>query len=181
MASHPKPVFFFALAALTLFGCSNRAMLEPDQKERLEPALGSVLHTADPQAARQLVDGFYPPEAFGRWTRPKFSIVLAVPQSPPLRDPALLVKLYIPDNEMAQLKSLTLSSSVNGAPLASETFTAAGGHVYARSVPAAAISGGRVRVDFTLDKWMPGAAQDRRDLGIVVTAAGLKNGVSGDL
>jgi hypothetical protein len=173
-------------AALALSGCGGQAMLEPDQKEAPDAGLASLFHTADPQSARQLVDGFYAPEAFGRWTKPKFSLVLAVPHSPPLQDPALLVKLFVPDNEMAQVKSLSLACSVNGVALAPETFTAPGGQVYARSLPAAALSGDRLsgdrlRADFTLDKWMPGTKQDPRDLGIVVTVVALKNGVSSGL
>jgi hypothetical protein len=178
MSSEHWSAFLLALAGIALSGCGRQAMMEPDQKEPADAGQFSYFQTADPQAARQLVDGFYAPENFGRWTKPKFSVMLAVPHDPPLEYPALLVKLFIPDNEIAQLKSMTLSSSVNGAALAPETFTAAGGHVYARTIPATAIREGQVRADFTLDKWMPGKTQDSRDLGIVVTVVGLTNGVS---
>ncbi len=156
-------------------------MLDPDQSEPKDAGLSSLFHAADPQAARQMPDGFYPPEPFGRWTRPKFSIVLAVPHSPPLEDPTLLVKLFIPDNEIAQLKSLTLSSSIAGVPLGSETYSAPGGQVYLRKLPPAALTGDRVRIDFSLDKWMAATPKDQRDLGIVVTVAGLKSGLSSGL
>ena len=168
-----------AWTVLALSGCGSRDMLEPDQHEAPTRALFSILHTADPQAAGQLLEGFYPPEAFGRWAGPKFSMVLAVPQSPALQDPTLQMKLFVPDNEMAQLKSLTLSASVNGVALAPATFSTPGAQVYTRGLPA--ISGDRVRIDFSLDKWMAHTPQDSRDLGIVVTVAGLKSGVSGDL
>jgi len=161
--------------------CGGRPMLDPDREAPVDAGLVSLFHTADPQTAQQLLEGFYGPEPFGRWAGPKFSIVLAVPHSPALRDPALLVKLFIPDNEMERLKSLRLACSVNGAALEPETFTAPGAWIYARSLPAAAMAGGQVRADFTLDKWMPPTVQDTRALGIVVTVVALKNGVSGEL
>jgi hypothetical protein len=167
-----------AFAAVALSGCGRQSFLESDQRDPADAGLFSLLHAADPQAARQLLDGFYPPEQFGRWTKPKFSIVLAVPHTPALQDPTLLVKLFIPDNEMAMVKSLTLSASANGTPLAPETFTAPGAQVYVRSLPAAALTGDRVQIDCKLDKWMPATVRDNRDLGIVVTVAGLKSGAA---
>ena len=91
------------------------------------------------------------------------------------------MKLFIPDNEMAQLKSLSLSCSVNGVALPPETFTTPGGQVYARTLPAAALTGDRLQADFALDKWMPGTPQDSRNLGVVVTVVGLKSGLSSGL
>ena len=181
MVSNRRAALLLALAGLALSGCGGQAMLEPDQKESADRGLVSLFHTADPQYAGQLVDGFYTPEAFGRWTKPKFSVVLAVPHTPPLEDPALVVKMFIPDNEMAQLKSMSLSASVNGVALGAEAFTTPGAQVYARSLPASAISGDRLQVNFSLDKWMPGTKQDSRDLGIVVTVVGLKSGASSGL
>ena len=73
MASNPRSILIAAFAGLALFGCGGQAMLDPDQKEPADGGLVSVLLTADPQFTRLLVDGFYPPEPFGRWTKPKFS------------------------------------------------------------------------------------------------------------
>lgn len=153
-------------------------MLEPDQTEPSYPGFSSVLHTVDPGTVRQLTTGFYDPEPFGRWTKPKFSIMLRIPHAPELFEPALLVNLYIPDDEMKRLKSVTLSATVNGVALGPATFTTAGRQVYVRRIPAPALTGDRARVEFALDRWLPADGPDGRELGIVVTSAGLKNTIS---
>jgi len=165
------------LAALALCGCGRQAMLEPDQTEPPDAGFFSVLHTADPQAARQLTDGFYSPEEFGRWTKPKFSFLLRVPKS---TEPTLVVKLFIPDEEMKQLKSMTLNASINGMALGPETFSTSGNQAYLRTVPVAALAGNPARIEFALDKWLPAGGKDGRDLGIVVTFAALRNKPAAD-
>ena len=80
-----------------------------------------------------------------------------MPHALPLADPTLLVRASIPDDEMKLLKSMTLAASFNGLALATETFTSPGAQLYIRGNPAAALSGERARVDFTLDKWSPPA------------------------
>jgi hypothetical protein len=148
-------------------------MLDPDQTEPPDAGFSSLLHTADPQAARQLTDGFYAPEDFGRWTKPKFSLLLRVPAH--LKPATLLVKLYIPDEEIKQLKSMTLNASVNGLALEPQTFSASGHQVYLRSIPLAALATTPAHLEFSLDKWLPASGQEGRDLGIVVTFVGLQN------
>lgn len=156
-----------------LDGCGGPAVLEPDQTEPADAGFSSVFHAADPLAARQLIEGFYSPEEFGRWTKPKFSLYLRVPSATKLSQPALVVKLFIPDVEIGRLKSMTLSAAVNGVALGPETFTSAGRQVYARSIPPAALAKDPARVEFALDKWLPAGGQEGRELGIAVTFAGL--------
>ena len=107
-----------------------------------------------------------------------------VPSAPPLSDPALLVKLYIPDQEIARLKSVSLSVSVNGTALPPQSFTSGGTHIYVQPVPAVALNRSPARVDFALDRWMPPGSMnpsDDRELGLVVAVAGFKNNVSPEL
>jgi len=62
---------------------------------------------------------------------------------------------------------------VGGSTLEPETYRKAGEYIYRRGVDARLISGGAVRIDFQLDKAMAPGASDLRELGIVVTSAGL--------
>jgi hypothetical protein len=173
----------FVCGAL-LSSCGSTARLSPDQTEPAQKELASIIHTADPRAGDQLISGFYDSENFGRWTKSKFSVRLRVPSAPPLSDPALLVKLYIPDEEMARLKSMSLSASVNGIALPPQAFTTGGVQFYVQTVPAAALQRSPAQVEFALDKWLaPGSLSpsEGRELGMVVAVAGFKNTVSPEL
>jgi hypothetical protein len=68
---------------------------------------------------------------------------------------------------------MTLSASVNGLALAPETFTQAGDHVYTREVPANALNGEAVTVEFSVDKSLPPTEQDSRELSLIVFSVGL--------
>src|SRR5262249_23555986 len=153
----------------------NFAAREPDQSSPANTELASIFHLADPRAASQAIEGFYAPESFGRWTRRAFSVLL---RNATVSEPALIAKLYIPENEIARLHSLSLSASVGGVDLAPETYTSPGAQVYVRRLPERALRSDSVRVDFHLDKWLAPGALDDRELGIVLTVVGLKSGTS---
>lgn len=85
----------------------------------------------------------------------------------------LELQLWVPETSIQALKSLTLTASVGGSTLAPETYRKAGAYTYRRDVDPKLISGDAVRIDFQLDKTMPPGAADLRELGIVVTSAGL--------
>jgi hypothetical protein len=84
------------------------------------------------------------------------------------------VRVTAPDVLIAKVGTVTLSASVNGQPLPPETYSAAGAYTYERDVPASLLTGGSVKVDFALDKVMPPAGQELRELGIVALSAGLE-------
>ena len=86
----------------------------------------------------------------------------------------LALKFTIPDPVIDKLKSVTLSVSVGGVALPPENYSKSGEQVYSREVPAKALAGASVAVDFTLDKALPPGPADHRELGVVVTSIGLE-------
>ncbi len=111
--------------------------------------------------------GFYPPEPAGfRWTKREFSARLSLPES---NGPSeLVMRLYIPDNTIRQLGAVTLTTSVNGHPLAPEKWSHPGQYVFRRELNNAPIAGGDAEINFSLDRALPPSASDQRELGIVV-------------
>lgn len=137
------------------------------------PAMASVVATADPNAAPQLVSGFYGVEQNAwRWTAGRFSVVLRPPRTASTRGTTLQVKFAIPDVSMPKMKGVSLSAYVNGTALAPESYTQAGQFTYIRDVPASLLTGEVSRVDFSLDKTVPPSSADRRELGVVVSMVG---------
>jgi hypothetical protein len=165
-----RPAVFAAALALALalapLGCSRKTDV---------PRTLSIVQMGDPQAQAQLVSGFYPIEADAwRWTKQKFSVLLAPPSGAAQKGAWLRVRVTAPDVLIAKVGTVTLSASVNGQPLPPETYSAAGAYTYERDVPASLLTGGSVKVDFALDKVMPPAGQELRELGIVALSAGLE-------
>ena len=137
--------------------------------------LASVVHVADPRVSAQLVSGFYGIEGNAwRWTAGKFTVLLRPPRGAAQNGAMLQVKFSVPDPVIARLKTVSLSASVAGTKLPPETYTQAGEFTYSRELPAAALAGDAVKVDFALDKAIPPGAVDQRELGVVVTTVGLE-------
>jgi hypothetical protein len=128
---------------------------------------------SDTSAAGQLLSGFYPVEANAwRWTARKFSVLLRTPPGAAQTGGNLSLNFTIPDVSIQQLKSVTLSASVNGMMLKSQEYTAAGTQVFTADVPASMLAADSVKVDFALDKSIPPGV-DKRDLGLVAASVGL--------
>jgi hypothetical protein len=163
------------LSALTLATSACKRSAQHTQPRDLL----SVIPMDDPHAGAQLIEGFYPVEGNGwRWTAGKFSVILRPPPGSAPGGPAqagarLELKLNIPDVVIRELGAVTLSAAVAGSPLAPEHYTAPGNYVYARDVPASALSGDSVPVDFATDKAIPAGKIEKRELALVVTSIGL--------
>jgi len=139
------------------------------------PALSSVVATSDPQAATQLVSGFYGIEQNAwRWTAGRFVVVLRPPRSASTNGATLQLKFAIPAGAMPKMKGVTLSASVNGTALPPETYTQPGQFTYTRDVPAALLGGEVARFDFSVDKTTGQTEMDHRELGLVVSLIGLQ-------
>ena len=161
---------FLAVLALALViapaGCRRKAVA---------PETLSVVQMSDPQGEAQLLSGFYTIEAGAwRWTKQRFSVLLAPPYGAAQKGAWLRVRVTAPEPLIAKLGTITLAASFNGQQLAAETYSAAGSYVYERDIPANLLQGKSARVDFALDKAMPPAGGDLRELGIVVVSAGLE-------
>lgn len=138
------------------------------------PELLSVVAMDDPRAGAQLVRGFYSLEGGPwRWTAGQFSVILRPPVGAVQNGARLEVKLNIPEVVFQQLGAMTLSATVAGIPLMSEKYTEPGNHVYTRDVPASALSGDSVSVEFATDKMIPAAKLEKRELALIVTSIGL--------
>jgi len=137
--------------------------------------LASVVATADPHAATQLLSGFYGIEQNAwRWTAGRFSVLLRPPRGAATKGAVLQLKFTIPETSMPKMKMLTLTGYVNGTPLAPETYAKAGQYTYSRDVPAALLPGDSARIDFSLDKTMMPEGADRRELGVVASMIGFQ-------
>ena len=150
--------------SLSLGGCRHK-----------DKGLGSMISMADPSTAPQLVSGFHAMEnGAWRWTMKKFSVVLKPPVGSDQSGATLRFKMYIPDDHVNKLGPVTLSCDVNGTQLDPETLTKGGEQVYSRSVPADALKGSSVKVNFALNKAREPDASDVRELGVVAIVIGLQ-------
>jgi hypothetical protein len=139
------------------------------------PRMKSVLVLGDPKVETQLIKGFHGIEAGAwRWTEKQFTVVLRPPFEAAQKGAKLTLKLTVPDVTIEKLKGVSLSANVAGAALPPESYTTPGEYLYVRDVPASALVGDSVRVDFQLDKAIPPAGGDLRELGIIAFQIGLE-------
>ena len=168
------PILVTALALAPL-GCKRAKKVKVQQTEEEAPRLASIVHTSDPKAASQLASGFYDVENNSwRWTQQNFSVVLRPPASAAQRGATLNFKFAVPEVVISKLKDLTLTASINGNALPSETYKAPGEFSYSKDVPPALLTGESVRVDFKLDKAIAPSESDLRQLGVVAHTVGLE-------
>ena len=165
--------FRITILCIALFvpgGCRRAA--EPAAST--EVPLETMVQVASPGNISRLVAGFHERDnAQWRWTMREFSIILNRPRGAAERGATLVLEFAIPESSLAVLKSVNLSAVVGGLALPAQTFDRPGPSTYRQHVPAAAFASGALRVDFVLDKAVGGGPGDERQLGVVVTAAGL--------
>jgi hypothetical protein len=138
------------------------------------PRLASSVRMGDATMANQLAGGFYDIESGAwRWTMQKFAVNLRPPAHSGQQGAVLELHLTVPPPSIAKLSSITLSAAIGGAMLAPETYSKPGEYTYRRDVPASALTGNAVRIDFQLDKVIPPGDVDKRELGIVASSVGL--------
>ena len=164
------------LLAVTLApACKSRKVASRATDEEA-PRMASVLNMGDPKAEPQLVTGFYGVEAGAwRWAAKQFTVTLKPPVGSAQKGAKLSVKLTVPPVVIEKNKNVSLSATAGNAALAPETYTTPGEYVYVRDVPGSALAGDSVRVDFVLDKVLPPAGADIRELGIIVLSIGLES------
>jgi hypothetical protein len=162
----------FASAACR--GKHSRTTVENEEPEG-GPRIASSLKMNDPAAAQQLLKGFYGLEGGSwRWTARQFTAILRPPLAAAQRGGALTLSFSIPDVVIQKLSSVTLTGSVAGTKVNSETYSKPGAYTFMADVPAALLTGDAVSVDFALDKALPASPADQRELGIIATAVGLE-------
>ena len=162
--------------AFAPLGCNRKkaAVVAPAGEEA--PRMASTVHMGDPQAGTQLISGFYGIEENAwRWTGRRFSVALHAPFGAAQKGGTLQLKLTVPSVIVEKLKTISLSATINGTTFPPETYTQAGNYTYTREVAPGVLAGESARVDFELDKAMPPAGGDARELGVVVLSAGLES------
>jgi hypothetical protein len=144
---------------------------EPDLSgftEEEPPQLSSLIQVADPRVASQLISGWHQVEGNAwRWTARNFAAVLRPPPGSATLGATLQFQLTVPAIVIRTLKFVTLSSSIGNFHLSPETYLQPCDAVYARDIPPGILSGDSVRVDFALDKAIPAAQADGRELGVI--------------
>jgi len=157
-------------------GCKRkrRTPAEAAQQTPSEPA--TMLGTADPRAALQLIKGFHEVENGGwRWSAKDFSAALKPPASAPTKGAALLLKFTVMDVSLAKLGPMSLSAKVGPTQCPVQRYEKAGEYEYKCDIPAANFLGpGLVAVNFSLDKALPATETDQRELGLVVAMIGFE-------
>jgi hypothetical protein len=167
-------LLLFCCVLLVPVSCKNRRK-RPAVQVTEEAGLASMIQAADPRAAAQFVKGFHVVEGNSwRWTTHAFTVTLRPPRNASQTGARLVLKFSIPDVVLEKVHSMKLSAKVNGLDLPPEEYTTPGDKTFTRDVPAAALAGDAVAVDFTLDKFLPPTPADQRELAVIVSAAGLE-------
>ncbi|MGP8243473.1 MAG: hypothetical protein ACLQVN_03020 [Bryobacteraceae bacterium] len=163
-------------AALASPGCKRdqKVQVQPTVEEEDAPRLASAVPMNNAKLEPQLVSGFYSVENNSwRWTAKQFSVLLRAPAAAVERGAVLSFEFSLPEQVIQKVHSLTLNASVEGKPLPPESYTKSGLYTFKRDIPAGSINGESVRIDFALDKAMPPAGAERRELGVVATSVAL--------
>jgi hypothetical protein len=164
-----------AAVAVGTGACKRRDKLLVQATEEESQGLASVVHVADPRMAPQLVSGFYDVEGSAwRWTKSKFAVTLRPPAGSAQKGAGLEMKFNLPEPVTAKVGAVTVRANVGGTDLPPETFSKPGDCVYAQDVPGAVLNSNAVRVQFTLDKFLPPGGAEKRELGVIVTTVGFE-------
>ncbi|MCC6363673.1 MAG: hypothetical protein IT165_09110 [Bryobacterales bacterium] len=156
---------FVSVAAALLAGC----------KSGRNGDLAEVVNTADESLAPQLLHGFHTVEQGGwRWTESKFALALKPPRRAGSNGATLLLKCSLPESVLAKHKEVKVTAAIDGIPLPVQKLTATGVQDLRWKVPPDALKGkSGVTAEFTVDPFLPPSDTDRRELGLIVHAAGL--------
>jgi hypothetical protein len=139
------------------------------------PQTASTIFAGDPDYEKFFSDGFYQIEANAwRWTGRHFAVTLNPPAHAGERGAHLVMHVVVPEPVIQHSQFLELSASVQGLKLDPQVFAKSGAYTYERDVPADKLQGPQVRIEFAVDKTLPPANGDIRQLGIIVNKVGLE-------
>jgi hypothetical protein len=174
LRSRPAAAIATVFVISCVAGC-HRERVQGETIEESEVRIASVVHTADPATATQLLRGFHDVEQNAwRWTRGAFSVALRPPSGAAQKGATLTLRFSVPQQVLERLSSVAVSAVVEGTALPAQSYKQAGTHVYRQDVPSSALAASIARVDFSLDKSLPPGTLDQRELGIVVSSIGLE-------
>lgn len=167
-----------AAGALWCAGCSQEKKVpikETVEEAPSTPTLLTAVSMGDPKAEKQLLNGFYAIEANSwRWTAKDFSVVLRPPVGSAAQGAVLDLGISVPGGVIQKLHNVALSATINGTALPPETYSKEGQAEYKRDLAPNLLNGDSVRIDFHLDKAMPPANGDMRQLGVIARSVALE-------
>jgi hypothetical protein len=141
--------------------CLSFVLCDCDEKSTAAPPV--------PFAPGQLTSGFYAPESEGwRWVARSFAVALNPPPSKSNQGARLTVRLFLPETEIQTIGPLTLSASVDGWSLGSETYARGGSAEFTRDLPFEVVDTNVLPIQFCFDKAISPAV-DGRELAAVVS------------
>ncbi len=163
------------VAISALAGCHRDQIIRPEPTEEGSTTLASAINIGDPNVALQLVKGFHDIEEHSwRWTMGRFSLIFRPPDGAPQKRTILTVRGNIPEAVLNKVGAVTLTALLGQDPLGSITLSKPGAFVLEAPVPSAALRSETVTFDFVLDKFCPPGTLDPRELGVILTYAGLE-------
>ena len=153
------------VCAFLTAGCTTGSdPAHPDRDERAYCLLES--RETGPRYPAELLSGWHELQDNWRWTAREFSVSVGRSFSP--LENTLDFRFHLhPD--LAGAGPVQLSASVEGVPLQPAIFREPGDHTYRAAVPAYALDKRRVRIDFSLDRYLSSPAPDERELGLIVS------------
>ncbi len=169
------------LLVLLLSGCPSN---EPElftaaggaQEGAADPAeFLSTLHLADPRGTPQLLNGFHTLEQGSwRWTEKVFAVALKPPPVGPGEEVNIELTFSIAEASISRLGPLTLTATLNGSPVGSETYEQAGDYTFKKPVSAEVLASETIEAVFELDKVLPPTGSDLRELGLIAVSVAFK-------
>ena len=149
-------------------GGSSGAAVEPGE-------FLSTLHLADPRGTPQLLKGFHVLEQGAwRWTEKAFTVALKPPPFAAGQEVTIELTFSIAEASISRLGPLTLTATLNGSVLGSETYDQAGDCIFTKPVPAEVLASETIEAAFELDKALPPTGSDLRELGVIAVSVALK-------
>ena len=163
------PAALVVIAAIAPPGCKPKSSAGPT-------ALAPIIRMGDPRAATQLLKGFYGIEAGEwRWTARQFNVLLRAPAGAGQNGATVDFRLTATGPVIAKLGQITLTGSVGGKTLHTETYSSPGDQAFVFDVPPAMLGNESVEIDFELDRVMPPNPPEMRELGVVAHSIVLRS------
>jgi hypothetical protein len=160
---------------LTSSGCRKKNKPRTDLVSEEPAGLVSMLHTADPRGAVQLLRGFHEVEfEQWRWTAGEFAVTLKVPKGASQRGANLILKFSVAEPSIQKFGSVSVAGRIDALELSPEKYTAAGPATYIREIPASALTSESTVVSFKVTNFIPASESDQRDLGVIASLIGLE-------
>ena len=129
----------------------------------------SDIGVGDPKYASRLLRGFLDGNPGWKWTAQTFAVALDPPEPP--EGTVVNLDLTVPVELLSRVKSVTLTTRVNGVEIGKHQYTETGRFYLTQDVPVEALKRKPVEVEFSLDK--VGQGSNGRPVGVIVVGVSL--------